>query len=634
MGLSLEIQMKRLLTLSLAAVLAAGLAGTGMAQSQFPDVPDNHWAYQALQNLKDKVLFGYPDGLYRGSRPMTRYEFAVAVNQLWQVLAGRVSGVEDQVKSLEEMIKGQDGAGTAAMRDQVASLGTKVNALESGMGDLKKLTTEFEKELAALGVDVDKLKADVASLDKRVEALEKTKPAVLITGDANLLVLAGHANDGRFGLTTTGRRLGVGRGSYLGNPVGATRDLSVLHEAALRFSTTNDQGPKFAGTLVVGNVFGAVGGQNTPGGFGAAFNDGTNDIYIQDFTVTFDTAMFGQGFSAVLGRVNAKVGRYLFERPDFTPYFENERWDNGNFTWDGGILTFNFGQAKMTVLGGRNVPTTFNGVGLNTIPFGPGQVDQSLGALLDLPLGENFTLRGAYLFHDSNTLLQAPAPRVNRVNVAGAELKGKVGPVNVGAAYSNTPLSENTRNRLSRDVSAWEVNAGIGNERYGLNAAYRKVEQNFSAAGNWGRLGLIWNPRNIQGFNVKGFFKLSDSLKINAGGEFVDGVSTTNNNLIGRDDKATSFNVGLDYVFNPALSLMLNYEDTKFDFSNNAAFGDPTQRWYTLGLRWNMSSAAFMSFTYQYSDVDFRQHPFGGAFGDFSGKYKGGMIGTQVSIKF
>lgn len=43
----------------------------------FPDVPKNHWAYEYVSTLKGNgALTGYPDGEFKGNRPMTRYEFA------------------------------------------------------------------------------------------------------------------------------------------------------------------------------------------------------------------------------------------------------------------------------------------------------------------------------------------------------------------------------------------------------------------------------------------------------------------------------------------------------------------------------------------------------------------------------
>ena len=64
----------------LKAMLGAqpGLATQGANRTTvFPDVPSNHWAYQAVQGLADKGLVeGYPDGTFGGDKMMTRYEFA------------------------------------------------------------------------------------------------------------------------------------------------------------------------------------------------------------------------------------------------------------------------------------------------------------------------------------------------------------------------------------------------------------------------------------------------------------------------------------------------------------------------------------------------------------------------------
>lgn len=46
----------------------------------FPDVPENHWAYNYVKSLADRgLLEGYPDGEFKGDRQMTRYEFAAII---------------------------------------------------------------------------------------------------------------------------------------------------------------------------------------------------------------------------------------------------------------------------------------------------------------------------------------------------------------------------------------------------------------------------------------------------------------------------------------------------------------------------------------------------------------------------
>jgi hypothetical protein len=58
---------------------------TGAAALAQQDVPPGHWAYDAVQSLiREGILRGYPDGSFRGRKPVTRYEFAVALRDALQ----------------------------------------------------------------------------------------------------------------------------------------------------------------------------------------------------------------------------------------------------------------------------------------------------------------------------------------------------------------------------------------------------------------------------------------------------------------------------------------------------------------------------------------------------------------------
>ena len=47
---------------------------------EFPDVPANHWAYEAVSKLAgNDIIEGYPDGDFHGDRAMTRYEIAQVI---------------------------------------------------------------------------------------------------------------------------------------------------------------------------------------------------------------------------------------------------------------------------------------------------------------------------------------------------------------------------------------------------------------------------------------------------------------------------------------------------------------------------------------------------------------------------
>ena len=55
--------------------------------AEFPDVPQNHWAYQYISQLAGNgILVGYPDGTFKGDAKMTRYEFATMLYRALQMV--------------------------------------------------------------------------------------------------------------------------------------------------------------------------------------------------------------------------------------------------------------------------------------------------------------------------------------------------------------------------------------------------------------------------------------------------------------------------------------------------------------------------------------------------------------------
>jgi hypothetical protein len=110
--------------LNIAGVSQYGSEEQVTSITQFSDVQPTDWAYQALSNLIERYgcVAGYPNGTYRGSRAMTRFEAAALLN----ACLDRITDVTDE---------------------------------------LKRLMKEFEKELAVLKGRVDGLEAKVAELE-------------------------------------------------------------------------------------------------------------------------------------------------------------------------------------------------------------------------------------------------------------------------------------------------------------------------------------------------------------------------------------------------------------------------------------------------------------------------------------
>lgn len=124
--------MKKFVTAVAVVALVAFAAPVFAATNPFMDVPMNHWAYDAIGQLAAHgILSGYPDGLYKGKQPTTRYEMASAL--------ARALAVVDMTKASKQDVE-----------------------------MLQKLVVEFHDELEALGVRVDDIEGKVNLLDSRL----------------------------------------------------------------------------------------------------------------------------------------------------------------------------------------------------------------------------------------------------------------------------------------------------------------------------------------------------------------------------------------------------------------------------------------------------------------------------------
>jgi hypothetical protein len=129
--------------LAIGAVVAAPAAQAQGAT--FPDVPQNHWAYAAVQNLADKGLVkGYPNGQFLGNRALTRYEFASVVDRLLQTIADMKAG---------------DAPTTTVTQDD--------------LNKIQVLVDSFKTELTAIQADVTKAQEDITALRGNVEDLRQ-----------------------------------------------------------------------------------------------------------------------------------------------------------------------------------------------------------------------------------------------------------------------------------------------------------------------------------------------------------------------------------------------------------------------------------------------------------------------------
>ncbi|MDI7248237.1 MAG: S-layer homology domain-containing protein [Bacillota bacterium] len=99
--------MKRHLAAIIAVVMAFALALPVMA-NPFADVPENHWAYEAVKRLAASgIVEGFPDGTFKGAEGMTRYQMAMVVARMLSDLDAQIRDAVQQAKD-EATIQGVD----------------------------------------------------------------------------------------------------------------------------------------------------------------------------------------------------------------------------------------------------------------------------------------------------------------------------------------------------------------------------------------------------------------------------------------------------------------------------------------------------------------------------------------------
>lgn len=95
-------KMKKSLSTLLALTFSVGMTGTAFAESIFSDVPENHWSYNAVNQLaKDGIVEGYTDGTYKGDHILSRYEMAIIVGRAMTKMEKANAADQALIKKLE-----------------------------------------------------------------------------------------------------------------------------------------------------------------------------------------------------------------------------------------------------------------------------------------------------------------------------------------------------------------------------------------------------------------------------------------------------------------------------------------------------------------------------------------------------
>ncbi len=168
--------MKRYLPVILSVLLVIALA-VPAAAGPFTDVPENHWAYEAVKQLAAYgLIIGFPDGEYKGNEPMTRYQLAM-------VIARMLVSLDAQIKAEVEAAK------TAIPAEVPAEAPEKEVIVEQPVIEKVIETTIVEKlkteELDALTAKVAALEGKVGGIDADAKARIAELEAKIAKGDAD-----------------------------------------------------------------------------------------------------------------------------------------------------------------------------------------------------------------------------------------------------------------------------------------------------------------------------------------------------------------------------------------------------------------------------------------------------------------
>jgi hypothetical protein len=145
--------MKKILLMLVAAfAFSTAFADGHMA---FPDVPEGHWAADAVEEIADaNIVIGFPDGTFRGDDSFTRYQAALMISR-----------TITHLESMEAQVE-VDSSAIRDLRNQVAAQRV---ATDQALADLAGVQGDVDnlREFVIL------LRRDAYSLTQRVSALEE-----------------------------------------------------------------------------------------------------------------------------------------------------------------------------------------------------------------------------------------------------------------------------------------------------------------------------------------------------------------------------------------------------------------------------------------------------------------------------
>ncbi len=657
------------------SVLALTWSTAGKAQEPFKDVPQDHWAYQAVTDLQQKkILLGYPDGYFRGKRTLTRYEFAVALERALQNLPGGGVGKT-----------GDTGpAGPAGAQGAQGDPGIQgpPGMTPEEVANLRALTDEFKNELAQMGVDLkainsrlDALGKDIADIRNQLNRMIRFHGDAFVgyRSDLSRYAFADYSGAGRAASRSHFSNVDAPHDFHLGAHAnlagGVTFDGDMVFSNYLSYRETNGFGN-------FGNGFVNGGGTTLGGPSAANRNGGAEQVGLYQAKLSIPVGAAGV---LELGRIKNQVTPLTYYRPDTDAYFNLPWYDDGNWVHDGFRLSSKFGSATSSFWAGSfsslttssgsflNRPAVgatvgpfFNGfkpMGLASINQGAQFGNQVAGINVEVPIGRvgalgvtaidmSVTQNNGFIFDNNGQLINAGNAFVvpgttnfGNVQVYGAHFKSNpVGGhlvISAEAAKSVTSADfSNGDGSNNEDNNAYLANIGYNSGPINATAGYQYYDPRFNAPGYWNKIGNWYNPTNVQGPFARVAYGLSQAVQLYIGGDYLSGARNRPGFTVGSTvGRATA---GVKYNVNKMVNLGAEYEGVFYDISGAATLNGnrskPIEQYITLNAGLNIAGNTVLKFAYQLLNAN--NHDGGLEQTSPGGTSNASVFTTQVSVHF
>lgn len=150
--------MKKMIAMVLTLLM---MGGGAFAQSSFEDVPADHWAEDAVERIADLgIVIGFPDGTFRGNEAFTRYQAALVVSRLLDVIDQNVGAMEAMGAEDVEAVRNA----VTQLQDDLDALNQRVATLEDVEPDMTRVN-ELEARIDELMNEVQTLRDALAEVE-------------------------------------------------------------------------------------------------------------------------------------------------------------------------------------------------------------------------------------------------------------------------------------------------------------------------------------------------------------------------------------------------------------------------------------------------------------------------------------